>query len=88
MCLFENSIDVSKLDMLKIQKMVFISNALNNGWTVRKITDNKYEFSNTTPSVKKEVNLESYLKQFIDHNINIDNLMFHKSHNSYRKYTI
>jgi hypothetical protein len=83
MDLVEDNTDISKLDMLKIQKMIFISNALNNGWSVRKIESNKYEFSNTISSVTKEVNLESYLKQFISHNININNLMFRKSYRTY-----
>jgi hypothetical protein len=67
--------DVSRINMLKIQKMIFISNALENGWTAKQITPNKYEFTNTNTNTIKEVNLENYLKHFIKNNISIDNLL-------------
>ena len=31
---------INQLNMVTIQKMIFIYNAINSGWTVRKIKDN------------------------------------------------
>ena len=50
---------------LLIQKMVFIYNAVLTGWTVRIIEKDKFEFVKKKNNVKKEVNLEDYLKKFI-----------------------
>jgi hypothetical protein len=78
-----DSTDMSKIDIIKIQEMVFISNALNNGWSVCKVNNNKYVFTNDNTQTIKEVNLENYLKQFITHNISVDNLRYNKTTRSY-----
>jgi len=57
-----------------IQKMVFVFNALNDGWTVRKIGNDKFEFLKDGEYIKKEIILEDYLKNFIKYNINIENI--------------
>ena len=59
---------------LVLQKMVFIYNTLLQGWTVRSIGEDKFEFTRSTESVKREVNLEDYLRKFIQFNLNIENL--------------
>ncbi len=59
---------------LTLQKMVFIYNALLKGWTVKLIGDDKFEFTRSTESIKKEVDLADYLRKFIQYNINIENL--------------
>ena len=54
-----------------IQKMVFLSNALNDGWTIKKITEKKYEFiKNKEQFIKKEIDLENFIK----YNLNIENI--------------
>ena len=54
-----------------IQKMVFICNALNDGWTIKKINNNKYEFiKNKEKLIKKEIDIEEFIKD----NMNIENL--------------
>ena len=62
-------------DMINLQKMVFIYNSVMAGWTVRKIDNNNFEFiKKTNSNIKKEINLETYLKKFINYNLTIDNI--------------
>jgi hypothetical protein len=62
-------------DMINLQKMVFIYNSVMAGWTVRKIDKNNFEFIKKSNSdIKKEINLETYLKKFINYNLTIDNI--------------
>ena len=69
------NINESKTNLLEIQKMIFIYNALKDGWTVKKISGDKYEFKKGKNNIKKEVLLEDYLKKFIKFNMNIDNIL-------------
>lgn len=48
-------------------KMIFIMNALENGWTIKKV-NHSYIFSKKHEG-KREVFLESYLDKFIESNI-------------------
>jgi hypothetical protein len=66
--------NTNNIDMILIQKMVFIYNAVLSGWTVNQIDNNNFEFTKSKNNIKKEVNLNSYLEKFISYNINIDNL--------------
>ena len=52
--------------------MSFLYNAIEDGWDIKKL-DNKYIFSKNHEQ-KKEVYLDSYLKTFLESNINIKNL--------------
>ena len=61
-----------QIDNFQLQKMIFINNALDNGWDIKKIND-KYIFSKNHEQ-KKEVYLESYLRDFLETNINITNI--------------
>ena len=59
------------LDYNDIQKMIFISNALNDGWTIKKLTNNKYELiKNKEHFIKKEIDLENFIK----YNLNVENI--------------
>ena len=61
--------------MINLQKMVFIYNSVMAGWTVRKIDNNNFEFiKKSNSNIKKEINLETYLKKFINYNLTIDNI--------------
>ena len=61
--------------MINLQKMVFIYNSVMAGWTVKKIDKNNFEFTKKTDTnIKKEINLEDYLKKFINYNLTIDNI--------------
>ena len=60
----------------EVQKMVFIYNAVNDGWSVKKIEKSKYEFTKELNNFKnkKEINFENYLKKFLLFNLSIENL--------------
>ena len=52
-----------------IRKMVFLYNALNDGWSVKKIDSEKYELTQEKDHIKKEIILEECLKKFVKYNI-------------------
>ena len=53
--------------------MTFIYNAIQNGWEV-KLKDDKYIFSKKHEG-KKEIFLDTYLKKFIEKNMDINQLI-------------
>jgi hypothetical protein len=67
-----NSIDERNIDYKDIQKMIFIFNALNDGWSVRKIDNDKFEFIKNNEKIQKEIVLEDCIKKFIKYNITND----------------
>jgi len=69
--LSNNNINDTSITYNDIRKMVFVFNALNDGWTVKKIDSDKYEFLKDKEQMKEEIILEDYLKKFIKCNINI-----------------
>ena len=56
------------IDYITLQKMKFLYNALDSGWTIVK-KDDKYIF-NKKHEGEKEIYLDSYLQQFIVANMN------------------
>ena len=61
------------IDLVKLQKMAFLYNALENGWTVNK-KKNLYIFSKNHEN-KKEVYLDNYLRGFMQQNFDIQSMM-------------
>ena len=61
-----------EINNLILQKMAFIYNALENGWDIKK-NGEKYIFLKHHEG-KKEVYLDSYLRQFLETNISINNV--------------
>ena len=61
-----------EIDSFMLQKMTFIYNALEHGWDIKK-TNEKYIFTKNHEQ-KKEVYLDSYLRQFLETNISINNI--------------
>lgn len=59
-----------KVDIIKLHKMAFIYNALEDGWTIKK-NNNNYIFTKNHKG-KKEVYLDSYLKNFIVEKFNLN----------------
>ena len=59
--------DNIKMDRLAFQKTMFIMNALENGWTVKK-KDDKYIFVKKNEN-RQEVYQEEYLRKFIETNM-------------------
>tara|TARA_Y100000389_G_C17356410_1_gene461331 strand:- start:121 stop:345 length:225 start_codon:yes stop_codon:yes gene_type:complete len=68
------NIDTSnmKIDCILLQKMIFIYNALDKGWTIKK-KKNTYVFTKNHEG-KKEVMLEDYLKRFMIENLDINKI--------------
>ena len=60
------------IDAVTLQKMVIIYNAIQDGWEVKRKNDN-YIFIKKHEQ-KKEVYLDSFLKNFIENNIDIDKI--------------
>tara|TARA_B100000900_G_scaffold354618_1_gene323425 strand:- start:82 stop:306 length:225 start_codon:yes stop_codon:yes gene_type:complete len=61
-----------KIDCIMLQKMIFIYNALEKGWTIKK-KNNAYVFTKNHEG-KKEVMLEDYLKRFMMENLDISKI--------------
>ena len=61
------------IDKIKFQKMVFLYNALDNGWSIKKRKDS-YIFTKNHEG-KKEIFDESYLAVFMKENANINNFL-------------
>jgi hypothetical protein len=64
--------DTVEIDSIKLHKMVFIYNALENGWTLNK-KKNLYIF-NKKHEGKKEVLLDDYLRRFMVKNFDSGDL--------------
>jgi hypothetical protein len=62
-----------EIDKIKFQKMVFLFNALDNGWSIKKRKDS-YIFTKNHEG-KKEVFDETYLATFMKDNIDINNIL-------------
>jgi hypothetical protein len=62
-----------EIDKIKFQKMVFLFNALDNGWSIKKRKDS-YIFTKNHEG-KKEIFDESYLSIFMKDNMNINNIL-------------
>ena len=65
--------DCKDIDDLKLQKMVFLYNALENGWQISKNGD-KFIFIKKHEG-KKEVFLDSYLQDFVNKNMDISSIV-------------
>ena len=61
--------DENNINYKDIQKMLFIFNALNDGWTVKKIDSDKFEFIKDNENIKKEIILDECIKKYIKYNI-------------------
>ncbi len=64
----------SNINMAKVtfQRMVFITNSLNQGWTIKK-KDDSYIFTKKHEN-KREVFKPDYLETFIASNISLDDI--------------
>ena len=77
--MFKTSKKKLRLDQKNLYKMYFIFNAILEGWTVRKINNNKFEFINKIEKCKKEIYLENYVNTFVTENLkNIEIKVFEK----------
>ena len=65
-----------QIDAIKLHKMAFLYNALEEGWKINKKKD-MYIFTKNHEG-KKEVFLDNYLKQFIENNLDINKIINQK----------
>jgi hypothetical protein len=65
--------DITNIDDIKFKKMIFVYNALENGWTSTK-KENSYIFKKLHEG-KKEIFLDNYLKRFVEENFDINNFI-------------
>lgn len=65
----------------EIQKMIFVYNSILSGWTVKKLENNKFEFTKNVndENQRQEIVLEDYVKNFIRYNLNINNISHSKN---------
>ena len=68
---YDNSIkkinNINNINKIKLHKMIFIFNALENGWSIKKNKE-KYVFQKKHNN-EKEIFLDNYLNIFIKNNI-------------------
>jgi len=62
-----------RIENIKFQKMLFLFNAINDGWSIKKRNDS-YIFSKNHEG-KKEVFLDSYLLSFMKENFDINKIL-------------
>lgn len=58
--------------MLKLQEMIFIYNAIRDGWTVHMLQDGRYEFQKERKKITSDVYMDSYIQNFIKYYMKID----------------
>ncbi len=64
-----------ELDKTTLNKMIFVFNAINSGWIVRKINEKTYEFKKSRDTVGKEIELDTFLKDFVSDNLDISKIL-------------
>ena len=62
-----------KVDVIKFQKMLFLYNSLEDGWSVKKKNDS-YVFTKHNEN-KKEVLEDSYLLKFMKTNLDLNKII-------------
>ena len=61
-----------KIDHITMQKMAFMYNAIEDGWSIKKNNDN-YIFTKNHEG-KREILLDSYLQKFMTSNMDINKI--------------
>ena len=65
--------DAINIDKIKFQKMLFLYNALENGWNIRKKGD--YYIFNKKHGGEKEIYLDKYITTFMKDNFEIEKIL-------------
>jgi len=65
-----NKIHKYEVNSKKFQIMMFLSNALDDGWSVKKKNENSFVFSKNHEG-KKEIFSENYITEFVRDNFDI-----------------
>lgn len=61
------------MDSVEFKKMIFLYNALEEGWTIKKRGDS-YVFTKSHEG-KKEILMDSYLQRFIQTNMDLSKIL-------------
>ncbi len=64
-----------KISIREIERMIFISNALNDGWTVRRVGVEKYEFIKDKETYEKDISNHATLEDFLKSNSSIEKFL-------------
>ncbi len=67
--------DDYKISIREIERMIFISNALNDGWTVRRVGIEKYEFIKDKETYEKDISNHATLEDFLKSNFSIEKFL-------------
>ena len=70
-------IEELNIDCIKLQKMAFLFNALEKGWTIKKQKE-VYIFTKNHEG-EKEIFLDSYLRRFMKENIDLNSILEQKN---------
>ena len=70
----ELNINNDKIDSITMKKMAFFYNALDAGWTIKKMKGDKYLFTKNHEG-KKQIFMDSYLTEFIKSNMDVSKLV-------------
>lgn len=60
--------------ILTIIKIIFVYNALNDGWKLNILSNNKYEFTKPISKINADINNIIFIKEFINKNLNISHI--------------
>ncbi len=69
----KTGVDAAQVDCMTLQKMAFVYNAVQSGWSVRK-TKGAYVFRRRHGG-ERQIYLDSFLKQFVEENLDMDKLV-------------
>jgi hypothetical protein len=67
--------DEYKISIREIQRMIFVSNALNDGWTVKRVGVEKYEFTKDRETYEKDISNHTTLDDFLKSNSSIEKFL-------------
>lgn len=73
--IIQEQFSVSNIDVKKLQEMIFIYNALENGWRVKKGKSGLYSFKKPHND-NEEYFSDFYISTFIKENINMKKMFF------------
>ena len=65
--------NIVKIDKVKFQKMIFLFNTLEEGWTIKKKSDSYYLLKNHEG--KRKIFLDSFLPTFIAEALDINKIL-------------
>ena len=68
-----NIINAAHIDCITLQKMAFVYNAVQQGWSVRK-RKGAYVFRRRHRG-EKQIYLDDFLKKFVEENLDVENIV-------------